>query len=88
MPYVDLGRGLYKVALGGREQRVPDVEDQDDPQGLRVVLDGHDGDGVVSHGEGYLPELAHAGRHIDGRLVGADALERFTAERDTAAGVR
>jgi len=28
---------------------------------VRVLLDGHDGDGVVSHGFGYLQELARAG---------------------------
>ena len=43
MPYVDLGRGLYKVALGGREQRVPDVEYQYRARGVgripRLVLD-------------------------------------------------
>ncbi len=27
-------------------------------EGVRVLLDGHDGDGVVSHGYGYLHELA------------------------------
>lgn len=30
--------------------------------GIRVVLDGEDGDTVVSHGEAYLAELARAGR--------------------------
>ncbi len=30
--------------------------------GVRVVLDGFDGDNVVSHGLGYLSELAHARR--------------------------
>ncbi|MGH7770352.1 MAG: lasso peptide isopeptide bond-forming cyclase [Candidatus Binatia bacterium] len=31
-------------------------------QGVRVLLDGFDGDTTVSHGEGYLNELAQAGR--------------------------
>ena len=31
-------------------------------QGVRVLLDGFDGDTTVSHGEGYLNELAYAGR--------------------------
>lgn len=33
-------------------------------QGVRVLLDGHDGDGVVSHGFGYLHELARQGDWI------------------------
>lgn len=32
--------------------------------GVRVLLDGHDGDGVVSHGFGYLTELARSGRLV------------------------
>jgi asparagine synthase (glutamine-hydrolysing) len=31
-------------------------------QGARIVLDGFDGDTTVSHGEGYLNELAYAGQ--------------------------
>ena len=31
-------------------------------QGVRVILDGFDGDSTVSHGMGYLVELADAGR--------------------------
>jgi asparagine synthase (glutamine-hydrolysing) len=31
-------------------------------QGVRILLDGHDGDGTVSHGDGRLHELAQAGR--------------------------
>ena len=31
-------------------------------ENIRVVLDGHDGDGVVSHGFGYLNELAKEGQ--------------------------
>jgi asparagine synthase (glutamine-hydrolysing) len=31
-------------------------------QGVRVLLNGYDGDTVVSHGTGRLAELAHAGR--------------------------
>ncbi len=31
-------------------------------QGVRVMLDGEDGDTVISHGEEYLAELARAGR--------------------------
>lgn len=31
-------------------------------QGVRVMLDGEDGDTVVSYGEGYLDELARAGQ--------------------------
>jgi len=33
-------------------------------KGLRVILDGHGGDEVVSHGHGFLHELARAGRWI------------------------
>lgn len=33
-------------------------------QGVRILLDGHDGDGTVSHGFGYLHELARAGRWL------------------------
>jgi asparagine synthase (glutamine-hydrolysing) len=33
-------------------------------QGIRVLLDGHDGDSVVSHGYDYLRELALAGKWI------------------------
>ncbi|MGB3637576.1 MAG: lasso peptide isopeptide bond-forming cyclase [Rivularia sp. (in: cyanobacteria)] len=33
-------------------------------EGVRVLLDGHDGDGVVSHGYGYLHELARQGRWL------------------------
>lgn len=33
-------------------------------QGVRILLEGHDGDGTVSHGFGYLPELARAGRWL------------------------
>jgi asparagine synthase (glutamine-hydrolysing) len=32
--------------------------------GIRVMLDGHDGDSVVWHGAGYLDELARRGRWI------------------------
>ncbi len=34
-------------------------------QGVRVVLDGYDGDTTVSHGTGYLVELARARRWIE-----------------------
>lgn len=33
-------------------------------QGVRVVLDGYDGDTTVSHGTGYLIELARTGRWL------------------------
>jgi asparagine synthase (glutamine-hydrolysing) len=33
-------------------------------QGVRILLDGHDGDGTVSHGHGRLDELATGGRWI------------------------
>ena len=33
-------------------------------QGVRAILDGFDGDGVVSYGLGYLDELARAGRWL------------------------
>ena len=33
-------------------------------QGVRVILDGFDGDTTVSHGKGYLVELARAGRWL------------------------
>jgi asparagine synthase (glutamine-hydrolysing) len=32
--------------------------------GIRVMLDGHDGDSVVSHGAGYLDTLARSGRWL------------------------
>jgi asparagine synthase (glutamine-hydrolysing) len=31
-------------------------------QSVRILLDGFDGDTTISHGEGYLNELAHAGQ--------------------------
>lgn len=34
-------------------------------QGVRILLDGHDGDSTVSHGFGYLSELARGGRWLD-----------------------
>ena len=43
------GRKLYRAAAD---------------RGLRVLLDGHGGDEVVSHGYGRLSELAHAGRWL------------------------
>jgi asparagine synthase (glutamine-hydrolysing) len=33
-------------------------------QGVRILLDGFDGDTTVSHGEGYLDELAHTGQWL------------------------
>jgi asparagine synthase (glutamine-hydrolysing) len=33
-------------------------------EGFRVLLDGHDGDGVVSYGMGYLQELAYTGHWL------------------------
>ncbi|MCH8225257.1 MAG: lasso peptide isopeptide bond-forming cyclase [Chloroflexi bacterium] len=33
-------------------------------RGVRVILDGFDGDTTVSHGTGYLPELAMAGQWL------------------------
>jgi asparagine synthase (glutamine-hydrolysing) len=33
-------------------------------EGVRILLDGHDGDGVVSHGYGYLHELARQRRWL------------------------
>ena len=33
-------------------------------EGVRVILDGFDGDTTLSHGVGYLHELAHTGRWI------------------------
>jgi asparagine synthase (glutamine-hydrolysing) len=33
-------------------------------QGVRIILDGFDGDATVSHGLGYLVELARAGRWL------------------------
>ena len=38
--------------------------DATNKEGVRVLLDGHDGDGVVSHGYGYLHELALQGRWL------------------------
>lgn len=34
-------------------------------EGVRVILDGFDGDNVVSHGVGYLSELAHTNRFLE-----------------------
>jgi asparagine synthase (glutamine-hydrolysing) len=33
-------------------------------RGVRVLLDGHDGDATVSHGYGYLDDLARSGRWL------------------------
>lgn len=33
--------------------------------GVRVLLEGHDGDSTVSHGSGYLHDLAKAGRWLE-----------------------
>jgi asparagine synthase (glutamine-hydrolysing) len=49
-------------------------------RGVRVLLDGHGGDEVVSHGYGRLRELAAAGRWVDlWREVPADADRYGTA---------
>ena len=45
--------------------------------GVRVLLDGFDGDSTVSHGRGYLDELARAGRWI--KL--ASEVRHFTKKR-------
>lgn len=44
--------------------------------GARVVLDGFDGDATVSHGKGYLSELAISGRWIELARVGLPYLRR------------
>jgi len=48
-PNLFLHWGLYRAARG---------------QGVRVLLDGFDGDTTVSHGIGYLHELARAGQWV------------------------
>lgn len=52
-------------------------------EGVRITLDGFDGDNTISHGEGYLIELARAGRWTDfakeaedlAKLVGASPVK-------------
>ena len=46
-------------------------------QGVRVILDGFDGDTVVSHGTGYLPQLARTGKWLT--LI--QELQGFTKHR-------
>jgi asparagine synthase (glutamine-hydrolysing) len=49
-PGLSLTRSLYRAA---------------DAKGVKVLLDGHGGDEVVSQGHGHLHELANAGRWIE-----------------------
>jgi asparagine synthase (glutamine-hydrolysing) len=46
-------------------------------QGIRVFLDGQDGDTTVSHGEGYFVELANGGRWIRFLFEAARFVKRF-----------
>jgi asparagine synthase (glutamine-hydrolysing) len=46
-------------------------------QGIRVFLDGQDGDTTVSHGEGYFVELANGGRWIRVLAEAARFVKRF-----------
>ncbi|MDX8466503.1 lasso peptide isopeptide bond-forming cyclase [Mesorhizobium sp. VK23B] len=48
-PGLSLTRSIYRTAGA---------------KGVKVLLDGHGGDEVVSHGHGLLHELAHAGRWL------------------------
>jgi asparagine synthase (glutamine-hydrolysing) len=58
-PNIFINWGLYRMA----QQR-----------GVRVILDGFDGDTTISHGAAYLSELARANRWMElGRLVPAAA---------------
>ncbi|MCV3206073.1 lasso peptide isopeptide bond-forming cyclase [Mesorhizobium sp. YC-39] len=49
-PGLTLTRGIYRAAGA---------------KGVKILLDGHGGDEVVSQGHGYLHELANAGRWMD-----------------------
>ncbi|ESY83589.1 asparagine synthase [Mesorhizobium sp. LNHC221B00] len=49
-PGLTLTRGIYRTA---------------GPKGIKVLLDGHGGDEVVSQGHGHLHELANGGRWLD-----------------------
>lgn len=49
--------------------------------GIRVMLDGEDGDTIVSHGEAYLGELARAGEW-EAFAQSADGLMRHFADYD------
>ncbi|MDX8458667.1 lasso peptide isopeptide bond-forming cyclase [Mesorhizobium humile] len=49
-PGLSLSRNIYRTAGA---------------KGVRVLLDGHGGDEVVSQGHGYLHELANAGKWLD-----------------------
>jgi asparagine synthase (glutamine-hydrolysing) len=45
--------------------------------GVRVLLDGEDGDTVVSHGDGHLAELAQAGQWEDFAAIANSLLRHF-----------
>ncbi|TJX13431.1 MAG: asparagine synthetase B, partial [Mesorhizobium sp.] len=49
-PGLTLTRGIYRTAGA---------------KGIKVLLDGHGGDEVVSQGHGHLHELANGGRWLD-----------------------
>ncbi|GAC1495820.1 MAG: lasso peptide isopeptide bond-forming cyclase [Chamaesiphon sp.] len=66
-PLVDLDRVLWhQDELQGLSNFYANwsLYDSAKEQGIRVLLDGFDGDTTVSHGRGYLLELARAGRWL------------------------
>ena len=65
-PLIDLDDILWHEdeAIGGNLYSNWCLYKQAKESGVRVILDGFDGDSTVSHGRGYLTELARAGRWI------------------------
>lgn len=66
-PLADLERIFWHMDephLGPNLSMIWDLYDMARRQGVRVLLDGHDGDSTVSHGSGWLRELAFGGRWL------------------------
>ncbi|MCC6457194.1 MAG: lasso peptide isopeptide bond-forming cyclase [Caldilineaceae bacterium] len=64
-PLVDLERVLWhqdEAYRGGNLYAIWSLYGVAQKQGVRVILDGYDGDSAISHGLGLLAELASAGR--------------------------
>ncbi|MDQ7782788.1 MAG: lasso peptide isopeptide bond-forming cyclase [Desulfomonilaceae bacterium] len=65
LPYFDLdGPYLHDDPLDAPTSFAISARNRLHESGIRVVLDGFDGDNTVSHGYAYLAELAHRGRFI------------------------